>query len=829
MASRVIETIGGLNFTGFYYPEIYTALLNYLRINKDRLGLTDENELEVHTQLLSAFAATAHMNNTRADSIATEMFIDSLQMRQSLKRLLRLMGIELKSATPAVAEILARISAATSTDQTDYVPILSEFETSDAPAITYENLTALDLDRTDQISACYYTRRVSASGGSDKASVDTNSDVVTRASGTWPTTIVGNEIYLKSTTKPSNLGFFRVVARIDTTRIRVVQVPSSTAPAFQTETDIEWELFSYSADLASTVNGAGTFAPFAATVYPNEMLYASHAQCMPNRIDMTFSASHTGGVIGVWEYHDTERSLFNPTAIYYSGSTLSFDLTSLLGTKVASYAIVTVTYTKTGASEKLISAHTHGTLGAVNYVTAAGLFGQVTPSEDVTDYLVSAEWVPFPNQNDTMINSGTDLGQDGRVTFDLPQDLERSWTMGAVNLVTGRWFRFRLVGTAGANRPTVDRIRIDQGDQYLSFSVTQGETVGPVVIGSSTGASSQVFTAEDGPYLDDTETVEVDESGAGTWTEYVRVLSFKNSLPTDRHYIRQVSDDDQLQVVFGDGTNGKIPPAGAGNVRATFRIGGEDNGSVGARQITVNASGISGIVDIVNPRPALGWRLKDAGDTIDIDRVRRSGPAQLRTRSVGTLASDIEYLAVEEFQDSSGIKLVERAVAVEEGYGIKTVKLLVVGLGGTALSNTELQSLDLFFNGDRLARPQVQGKMLVNHRLTSVNYEPAVITVEATVIWPRGSAEAIRNALSNYLNPLAVDADLTTYIWDFGSQVSLSKVYNLIHEISPNIKDIPTLKLAKGSATPSATSVSLSENELPYSTVSNIIITLLES
>ena len=60
-----------------------------------------------------------------------------------------------------------------------------------------------------------------------------------------------------------------------------------------------------------------------------------------------------------------------------------------------------------------------------------------------------------------------------------------------------------------------------------------------------------------------------------------------------------------------------------------------------------------------------------------------------------------------------------------------------------------------------------------------------------------GSAEAIRNALSNYLNPLAVDADLTTYIWDFGSQVSLSKVYNLIHEISPNIKDIPTLKLAK--------------------------------
>lgn len=829
MASRVIETIGGLNFTGFYYPEIYVALLNYLRINRDRLGLTDENDMEVHTQLLSAFAATAHMNNTRADSIATEMFVDSAQLRGSMKRLLRLMGIELKSATPAVADILARLSAETSTDQVDYVPIYSEFETSDVPNIVYENLTAIDLDRTDQVSAVYYTARVAASGGSDKASVDTNSDVVTRASGSWPTSVVGNEIYLKSTTRPSNLGFFRVVARIDSTRIRVVQVPSSSAPAFQTESDIAWELFSFSADQASVANGAGTFAPFGSTVYPNEMLYVSHAQCMPNRVDMTFSASHTNGVYGVWEYYDSERSLFSPDRVYYDGSTLTFDLTTLLSTKIASYAIVTVTYTKTGASEKLISSYNHGTLGAVNYVTAAGLFGQVTPSEDATDYLVTADWIPFPNQNDTMLNSGTDLGQNGRVTFDIPQDLERSWTEGAVNLVTGRWFRFRLVGNLGSNRPTVDRIRIDQGDQYLAFPVTQGETVGPVVIGSSTGAANQVLTAEDGPYLDDTETVEVDESGTGVWTEYTRVLSFKNSLPTDRHYIRQVSDDDQLQVVFGDGTNGKIPPAGAGNVRATFRIGGEENGSVGARQISVNGSGISGIVDIINPRPALGWRLSDAGDSIDIERVRRSGPAQLRTRSVGTLASDIEYLAVEEFKDSSGVKLVERAVAIEEGYGIKTVKLLVVGLGGTALSNTELQDLNTYFNGDRLARPQKQGKLLVNHRLTAVNYEPAVITVEATVIWPRGSAESIRNALANYLNPLAVDVDQTTYIWDFGAQVSLSRVYNLIHEISPNIKDIPSLKLAKGSATPSAASVSLSENELPLSTVSNIIITLLES
>ena len=75
--------------------------------------------MEVHTQLLSAFAATAHMNNTRADSIATEMFVDSAQLRGSMKRLFATYGYWLKSATPAVADILARLSAATSTDQVD--------------------------------------------------------------------------------------------------------------------------------------------------------------------------------------------------------------------------------------------------------------------------------------------------------------------------------------------------------------------------------------------------------------------------------------------------------------------------------------------------------------------------------------------------------------------------------------------------------------------------------------------------------------------------------------------------------------------------------------
>ncbi len=832
MANRVITTVGGLNFAGFYYPEIYRELLQYLRVNRDRLGLTDENDFEVHTQMLSSFAAVGHMNNTRLDTLGTEMFIDSAQLRSSMKRLLRLMGIEMQTASPAVAPILAKLSASTTVDQTDYIPQLSLFETDSVPPIAFEALESFDLDRTDRVYSAFYTRRAATSGGLDKVSVDTNSDVVTRASGTWSTSIVGQEIFLQGSVA-SNLGFFRVIARLDATRIRVVQVPSAKAPAFQTETAIPWTTFTFSSDVSANLYGAGTVTPFDANVYPHEALYVCHRQVMPTRIDFTITSASANGVYGVYEYHDDQRSQFEPDDVYYDSTNLFFDVTPLLGSRIASNAIVTITYRKTGASEKVVSTYnalaTVPAFGTVNYVMAQGLFGQTTPSEDPEDYLVSAEWVPFSNLDDTCNVSGTDLRQTGRITFDLPQNTERSWTNSEVNLVEGYWWRFRAVATLGATRPVIDTIEIDNGDQYILFNVTQGETVGPDIVGSSDGSANQSFTVQESPYLQASETIEVDESGTDSWVVYTHVDSLKFSDALDRHYIRTINDTDQLVITFGDGVNGKIPPVGAGNIRATIRVGGEENGNVGVDQIRTNATGVAGIVNISNPRPAIGWRLKDGGDINDLERVRRQGPTQLRVRSVGTTAKDIEYLATNEYKNSDGIKIIERSVAIEEGYGPKTVKLILIGLGGVILSNTELQDIETWFNGDRYARPPIQGKMVVNQKVTAINYEPATINIEATVIWPRGSIAEIRTALSSYLNPLAVDSDLTTYLWNFGGQVSYSKIHNLIHEISPNIRDIPSLKLSKGSATPVAASVTLSENEIPVTIPSRILITLLEA
>lgn len=822
MATQVLDLPGGLSFAAFYYPEILRELLLFLRNNKDSIGLTDENELEVHVQLLAAFAFVGHLNNTRLDTLATELFLDSAQLLDSVKKQLRLMGIELQSATPSVALLLAKLSSATSAAITGFVPSLAEFETSSADPIAFEaDEDGIDLDRTDRVSGVYsLSIKESAANGS----VIVGSDVFTRGAGTWPASVVGHEIYILASAY-GNRGTYKVTERVSDTQVRLVKVPDSEEPAFQTESSLSWDRRQYSSDYSTQANGVGVFTPFAAVPLEQDALYIAHTLAMPTKVGLTFSTP-AAGIGGVWEYYDSERSQFEPTSVTDNmDGTLTFDITSLLGDTDVHGAWVKVIYLKTWAEEVVTSVYA----GGANKITTTTYLGQVSPSEDVEDYYITADWVPFSNVTDTTIISSLPLRQDGYVSWDLPQDADRSWNLRDVNDIEGAWFRFRIVSVVGPTTPVFDRVRIDQGDQYIAFNVIQGRSIIEQVIGSSSGNASQSFDLPNTPYIDDTETIEVDEGGAGTWTEWLYVKAFTYSSATSRHYRRELDAKGVATIYFGDGVNGRIPPAGTENVRASYRVGGGDNGNVGADQITVNADAVPRITSVTNPRGATGWRIFEGGDALDLARVKRDGPASMRIRDTGAKAADIERLAIDVFTDASGIKAVARAYAVEEGYGTKTVKLLVVGVGGGPLTGTQLADLDEYFNGDRYARPPVYGVIALNQQVTSTNYEPAVITVQASVVWPGGNAESIKNALLAFLDPLVTDDDGSTWLWDFGAQVSFSKVSALIHSIDPAISDIPILLMAKGGAAPAASSVSLDNNELPVAKSTTITINILQS
>jgi len=826
MATQVIDVPGGIPFAGFYYPEILRELLSFLRQNRDRIGLTDENEFEVHVQLLRAFALVGHLNNVRLDVVATELLIDSAGLLESVKRLLRLIGVELASASPAAADIVCKLSEVTTVDQTDFIPELSEFSTDAVPPITYEALTAHDLDRTDQVKYVYGLEETdSYTISSDTLAMSlANPDVIARSAGSWPVDAVGQRLFINISPNQHthHIGEFRVTERINALNIRVVQMPGSNTPGFQTDSGInDWSLKKYTTNYASSANTNS--APFNPWISPavGDLLFVGHPHILWDQIDMVFT-TFAAGITGVWEYFDNERSRLNPITggVVDNGSTLTIDCTTLLGSTNRSGALVKVIFLKTGVEEIVKSVWA----GGKNKITTSGLLGQVIPSTDEDDYHITADWIPFDEQEDNTISGGSAMATDDLIRWALPETSARSWLKTDVNVIDAYWCRFRIVTASGVTNPDIDRIKIAEGDQYVKQVVTQGETIGPQVIGSSTGQSNQEFFLPETPFIDNTETIEVDEGGAGTWVTYTRVSSFLSSLATSRHYVRESDATDRATIRFGDSINGKIPPAGISNVRATYRVGGAENGSVGVDQITTNADGVSGISAVTNPRPATGWRMKDGGDDADLERIKREAPAQLRTRDTASTTDDIERLAINNFTDSSGIKPVARAFAVEEGFGAKTIKLLVVGAGGAVLTTSQLEELDEYFNGDDTVVPPTSGVLLTNHKVTSVNFEPTLVSVDATVVWPGGSAERVRNQLLAYLTPLAVEDDGFTYVWNFSAKVSFSRVNQLIHDVDPAISDVPTLQLNSV-----AGSVSLGENELPISIAANINISIQES
>ena len=819
MSTQVVELPGGVTLSGFYYPEIVRELFMFLRANKDKLGLTDENENEVHVKLLQAFALVGHLNNTRLDALATEMFIDSAQLLESLKQMFRLIGVELKSATPAVVDLLIKLSGPTSSDVLNFIPALSDFETDATPPVVYESPEdPIDLDRTDHVKYVY---------GLMPLETDTNGEVVAgqdtieRTAGVWVVDIVGDEIWI-GTSSYDNQGAYRVVERVSASIIRVVSAKDSSAPGFTTESMITWQRRRYTTDLSAFANGPGGFAPLPPGMLTllDSAFYVAHDQVQPAAVGMTFIAP-ADQIQGVWEYFDDQMSKFYPTALVVGAGFITFTLDSLLGTKRADMALVTAEHIKTGAKERGLCTWN----GVNNVFVTTGLLGQVVASTDEEDYLITAEWIPFEIISDGMIVGGEDLEQDGVAKWYIPQTIDRRWDQTLVNNKESNWFRFRVVYVGGVPfEPMVDDLTIHDDAQYLLVAATQGTTIGPQVIGSSTGTANQEFELPNVPYLDDSETIEVDESGAGVWVEYTYVKTFRDSTSASRHYMRQVSSKDVATLTFGDGTKGKVPPLGAANIRATYRIGGDQYGNVGPDTVVINANGIPGLASVGNPRPANGWRIKDGGDAEDIKRIKRDIPAELRVRDTASNPTDVERLAVESFIDDDGLKPVARAFAVEEGYGVKTIKLLVVGLGGALLSGAQLEALDLWFNGDRYAVPPVQGKLLMNHELTAINYEPAIIEIDTTVLWKRGNAASVRDALLAYLNPLVVEADEVTYTWNFAGQVSKSKLYSLIHAIDPNILDVRSLVVRINGVV----GTTLGANELPVTNSSLLNVTIVE-
>lgn len=196
MPSTVI-TIPDFNFAAFYYPQLLEALVQYKRQNVPEL--TDESEFEPFQQMLRAFALVGHLNNTLIDLVANESTLPTSQLVETVRNMLRLIDYRMSPATPASTEVVYEL-ARVFTSSFALIPEGAQAATQrqgNEPAIVFETIEALTIDRTDQFGSVLVEEPLGVFTDRTAAAISSNP---VDDFAVWATPAVGEAIYFGHST-----------------------------------------------------------------------------------------------------------------------------------------------------------------------------------------------------------------------------------------------------------------------------------------------------------------------------------------------------------------------------------------------------------------------------------------------------------------------------------------------------------------------------------------------------------------------------------------------------------------------------------------------------
>ena len=555
----------------------------------------------------------------------------------------------------------------------------------------------------------------------------------------------------------------------------------------------------------------------------NDAIYVGGTDLAFNKLAIEITAA-SAAAWWRWEYRDDRSG--QPDDVTDNGDgTITLEVDSVVGASAssgnggeASGLTVIVRCMRTGVSESCEI--DGGTLP--NKITTTGTLGQTTISVNAADYVIETEWVELPGQVDG--TAGLMTVDDTTVGWALPFDAAHRWIKSdpAGLGVDAYWIRARLARLGNAAPPTITTIGDARKTTWaVEFAVRQGRRVVDK-LGASDGTASQRFKLNRSPFL---ALVSLTVDGEG-WAE---VDNFLSSAAHDRHFTLDEEPDGSWWISFGDGTAGKAPAASAVIV-ATYRIGGDVSGNVGAGTITRDRTGNSKIKAITNYAAATGWEAQEGTTAASLNALRVEIPASLRVRSRAVTVEDYQNLA-EEFTTADGSSPVARALAVEETGGPKTVGLYCVGPSGEAPSAEDLAELATYLNGEVKGLQRVGGVVPANMLALPGAYTPRTVnvTVQVKVLedYADGAAARVEAALKTILLPTATrlvkDTDGTwvdsgIYLWTWGGEVDPAVLLGAIYTSTPGIVGIDL-------SAPSA-AFTLATGELPI--YGSITVTVVE-
>jgi len=291
------------------------------------------------------------------------------------------------------------------------------------------------------------------------------------------------------------------------------------------------------------------------------------------------------------------------------------------------------------------------------------------------------------------------------------------------------------------------------------------------------------------------------------WVRWIRVPTFFASGPASRHY---TLDAVGRTVRFGDGVNGRVPPAGRDGIalRGLRRGGGAVTGAA-ARALAVQepVSPLPFVDRVFNVEPVVGgsepWTRRD---TLEL------GPRRLKNRGRAVTSEDFEWMVREAFGEVARVRcLATRAPRPDGTLGVAlgAVTVVVVPRGELPQASRSLLARVEAFLGTRMLGTVFDAVHAVGPVVHRVDVEVRVRASD-----PREShlvRRRVELALEAYLHPLA--GGLRGEGWAFGRSVPLSEVEAAV-ERTPGVHHVERARFA---AAPAARSLSIEPHGLAAS------------
>lgn len=163
------------------------------------------------------------------------------------------------------------------------------------------------------------------------------------------------------------------------------------------------------------------------------------------------------------------------------------------------------------------------------------------------------------------------------------------------------------------------------GTYDYTVDIVQGTSISGELLGSSNGTANQSFMLNYTPVIVDSINVIINEgSGFESWT---KVDNFVDSDSTSKHYTVSINDNDEATITFGDGVFGKIPSPYTNGIYCDYRIGGGEQGNVGANKVIVLETNLALVSSTFNP----DLPYENGQDKESLEEIKINAPIANRT------------------------------------------------------------------------------------------------------------------------------------------------------------------------------------------------------